>query len=173
MFFAFGQSSVKSPGLMLGLDSTIIIREYSRFNNISIDEVWEKHSLPGRIIYYCNNSNDKNKSNVAHIYDFDEKGVNIKYTTVATQEKIKYAVDHFNTLALGRKNVYRFVGVIDDNKAVWVSNDEIAKLADCNCGNVQVTVVSNLKNDSELTENSGVKPGKSGELLAIVYTPNK
>jgi len=103
----------------------------------------------------------------------DANGVNVKYTTVATQEKIKYAVDYFNTLSLGRKNVYKFVGVIDDNKAVWVSNDDVAEVADCNCGNVQVTVISNLKKDNELAGNSGVKPGRSGELLAIVYTPNK
>ena len=173
MTFAFGQSSVKSPGIMLGLDSTLIIMEYSRFNNLSTDETWEKHSAPGRIIYYCNNAKDKNKLNVAHVYEFDENGINIRYTTVAAQEKIKYAVDHFNTLALGRKNVYKFVGVIEDNKAVWVSNDEVAEVADCNCGNVVVTMISNLKKDNELAENTGVKPGRSGELLAIVYTPNQ
>lgn len=172
MTFAFGQS-VKSPGLMLGLDSTVIVMEYSRYNNLSSVDVWEKHSVPGRIIYYCKDARDQNKSNVAHIYDFDENGINIRYTTVATQEKIKYAVDYFNNLALGRKSVYKFVGVIEDNKAVWVSNDDVADIADCNCGNVQVTVISNLKKDNELAEKSGVKPGRSGELLAIVYTPNK
>lgn len=173
LLFVNGQIISKSPGLMLGLDSTLIVREYSNFNNNSVDEIWEKHSTPCRIVYYCLDSKNKNKSNVAHVYDFDERGVNIKYTTISTQEKIKYAVDYFNNLALNRKNVYKFVGVIADNKAVWVSNDDIAELADCNCGNVKVTVVSNLKNDDELIGNTGVKSGKSGELLAIVYTPNK
>ncbi len=177
VFFLFlfvnGQNNIKSPGLMLGLDSALIVMEYSNFNNTSVDEIWEKHSTPGRIVYYCLDSKNKNKSNVAHVYDFDDRGVNIKYTTISTQEKIKYAVDYFNNLALNRKNLYKFVGVIDDNKAVWVSNDEVAKLADCNCGNVKVTVVSNLKNDDELIGNTVVKPGKSGELLAIVYTPIK
>lgn len=164
------QKVVKTPGLMLGNDSTLIIREYSRFNNISVNERWEKYSTPGRIIYYCQNSSDKNKSNVAHIYDFDEKGKNYKYTTVTTQEKIKYAVDYFNTLVLNKKRVYEFMGVTSDNEAVWISNDEVAEDANCNCGNVKVTVISNLKHDDNIAENSGVKPGKSGELLAIVYT---
>lgn len=173
LLFVNGQNIAKSPGLMLGLDSALIVREYSNFNNNSVDEIWEKHSTPGRIVYYCLDSKNKNKSNVAHVYDFNERGVNIKYTTISTQEKIKYAVDYFNNLALNRKNVYKFIGVLADNKAVWVSNDDVAELADCNCGNVKVTVVSNLKNDDELIGNTGVKPGKSGELLAIVYTPNK
>ena len=171
--FVNAQSSQKSPGLMLGLDSTLIIMEYSNFNNLNTSEVWVKHSTPGRIVYYCQKSDDKNKINVAHVYDFDEKGINFVYTTISTQEKIKYAVDYFNNLRLNRKNVYKFNGVIDGNKAEWVSNDEIADLADCNCGNVKVTVISNLDKDDKLTENCGVKAGRSGELLAIVYTPNR
>lgn len=158
---------------MLGLDSTIIVMEYANFNNMNSDEQWEKFSTPGRIVYYCHLSKDKNKSNVAHIYDFDEKGINNKYTTITTQEKIKYAVDFFNNLSLNRKNVYNFIGVNNENQAVWVSNDKVAEIADCNCGNVKVTVIANLKSNNELTSNCGVKPGRSGELLAIVYTPNR
>ncbi len=158
---------------MLGLDSTIIIREYSNFNNQRMDETWEKVSLPGRIIYYCHNSNDKNKQNVAHVYDFDDKGLNYKYTTVSTQEKIKYVVDHFNNLTVNRKNLYKFEGTTSDTQAVWISNDDIAEIAGCNCGNVKATVISNINPKDDLVENCGVKPGRSGELLAIVYTPNK
>lgn len=170
---ASAQRSIKSPGLMLGLDSTMVIMEYSNFNNVSTDEIWIKYSSPGRIVYYCEKSTNSNKSNVAHVYDFDENGVNVKYTTVTAQEKIKFAVDYFNNLTLNRKNVYRFEGVIDENMAVWVSNDDVAETADCNCGNVTVTMISNLKNNDDIAGNCGVKAGKSGELLAIVYTPNK
>lgn len=167
------QEKIKSPGLMLGYDSILIIREYARYNNLSTDEYWLKQSSPGKLIYYCKSSKDKNKENVAHIYDFDAQGVNIKYTTVTTQEKIKYAVDYFNSLALRRKNVYNFVGVIAENQAVWESNDLETEFTDCNCGNLKVTVISNLEKDNEIVNNVGVKPGRSGELLAIVYTPKQ
>lgn len=176
IFFAISSvngQNVKSPGLMLGLDSTVVVLEYANFNNLNSDEQWEKISTPGRIVYYCLFSNDKNKSNVAHIYDFDEKGINIKYTTITTQEKIKYAVDFFNNLSLNRKNVYIFKGVNSENQAVWISNDKVADIADCNCGNVKVTVIANLKPNDDLISNCSVKPGRSGELLAIVYIPNK
>lgn len=170
---AFAQHSLKTPGLMLGFDSTLVVMEYSNFNNLSTDETWIKYSMPGRIIYYCEESNDKNKTNVAHVYDFDENGINVKYTTVTTQDKIKFAVDYFNNLSRNRKNVYKFEGVIAKNTAVWVSNEEVSENEDCNCGNVKVTVMSNLKMDNDVAVNCGVKAGKSGELLAIVYTPNK
>lgn len=166
------QKAPKTPGILLGLDSTIVIREYSNFNNQRQDETWEKISMPGRIIYYCQNSNDKNKQNVAHVYDFDEKGANFKYTTITTQEKIKYAVDHFNNLIVNRKNLYKFQGTVSDTEAVWTSNGDIGEIAGCNCGNVKVTVISNLNPEDNLVGKCGVKPGKSGELLAIVYTPN-
>ncbi len=164
------QEKVKSPGLMLGLDSTLIIMEYAKFNNVITTEYWVKQSAPGRLVYYCENSKDKNKDNVAHVYDFNEQGINVKYTTVSTQEKIKYAVDYFNTLALRRRNVYNFLGVTSENHAVWESNDSAMEIADCNCGNIKVTVIGNLEKDNEIVSNVGVKPGKSGELLAIVYT---
>lgn len=171
--FVNGQHLEKSPGLMLGLDSTAIIMQYSNFNNHDFHETWIKHSTKDRIIYYCLDSEDKYKLNVAHVYDFNERGLNVRYTTVSTQEKIKYAVDYFNSVSLNRRNVYKFIGVISDNIAQWVSDDKVTDMADCNCGNVKVTVYSNLKKENELTGNCGVKPGKSGELLAIVYTPNK
>jgi hypothetical protein len=171
--FANGQKTLKTPGLLLGLDSTFVVREYTNFNNQHQDETWQKVSMPGRIIYYCQNSSDKNKSNVAHIYDFDDKGINFKYTTITTQEKIKYAVDHFNNLTVNRKNLYKFEGTISGTQAIWTSNDDIAELAGCNCGHVKVTVISNLNPDDELVGKCGVKPGRSGELLAIVYTPNE
>lgn len=173
MSSSFGQSQPKTPGIMLGLDSAIVIREYSNFNNQRLDETWEKISIPGRIIFLCQNSKDKNKQNVAHIYDFNEKGLNYKYTTISTQEKIKYAVDHFNNLSVNRKNLYHFEGVISDNQAVWISDDKVAEIAGCNCGKVRVTIISNLNPQDDLVGNCGVKPGKSGELLAIVYTPNE
>lgn len=170
LFKVNAQEKIKSPGLMLGYDSILIIMEYARYNNLSSDEYWQKQSTPGRLIYYCQSSKDKHKENVAHIYDFDAEGVNVKYTTVTTQEKIKYAVDYLNNLALLRKNVYKFVGVIAENQAVWESNDSATALTDCNCGNLKVTVISNIEKENEIVNNVGVKPGRSGELLAIVYT---
>lgn len=166
-----GQTRMKSPGLMLGSDSTVITMQYSNFNNQNQKEYWEKISMQGRIIFYCKNSEDKNKSNVAHVYDFDENGINVKYTTISTQEKTKYAVDYFNNLAYNWKNIYKFQGINQLNQAVWIADEKVTELAGCDCGNVVVTLIANLNEKDTIVENCLVKPGKSGELLAIVYTP--
>lgn len=158
---------------MLGLDSTLIKSEYARFNNKSVDEYWQIKSLPGQIIFYCKSSKNKNKSNVAHVYDFNESGINIKYTTITNQEKVDYAIDYFNNLTINRKSIYKYQGVNDNNHGVWISNGELSELVNCNCGNVIVTLMEKLSAENELVENSLVKPGKSGELLAIVYTTYK
>ncbi|MFA6951017.1 MAG: hypothetical protein WCQ70_10050, partial [Lentimicrobiaceae bacterium] len=116
---------MKSPGLMLGSDSTIITMQYSNFNNQNQKEYWKKISMQGRIIFYCKNSDDKNKSNVAHVYDFNENGINVKYTTISTQEKTKYAVDYFNSLAYNWKNIYKFQGINQLNQAVWIADEKV------------------------------------------------
>lgn len=171
--FCQGQIKMKSPGLMLGSDSTVIIRQYSNYNNQSEKEYWKKISMPGRTIYYCEKSDDKNKLNVAHVYDFNEYGINVRYTTITTQEKTKYAVDYFNNLAYNWKNVYKFQGVNPFNQAVWIADEKVMEWSGCGCGNVMVTMIANLTEKDEIVENCLVKPGKSGELLAIVYTPHE
>ena len=165
--------SEKSPGLMMGLDSTLIKMEYTRFNNYSETELWERILTPDRIVYYCVKSENKNKVNVAHIYEFDENGINNKYITVAAQEKIRFAVDYLNNIALNNKYIYEYQGVNSSNQGVWISAEKNKNLADCNCGHVVVTVTSNIpsENADGNMENCPVKVGKSGELLTIVYTP--
>ncbi len=162
----------KAPSIMIGLDSTIVKMEYAQWNNENPDEFWERISYPDRIVYYCKDAGNDSKSNVAHIYDF-ENGVNVKYTTIATQEKFKYACDYLNTIALRNKYLYDFQGVNENNQGVWLSSKGISNYSSCNCGNVKVTVTGNLKDAALNTyvENCPVKPGKSGELLAIEYTP--
>lgn len=165
-----GQTT-KAPGVMIGLDSTLVKMEYARWNNNNPGEQWEKFSSPDRIIYYCKTSGNVNKSNVAHVYDFDENGVNVKYTTIATQEKFKYACDYLNTIALRNKYVYEFQGVNENNQGVWVSSKAITNYSGCNCGNLKVTVTGNLNGEtlSDFVDYCPVKPGKSGELIAIEY----
>ncbi|MCB9016829.1 MAG: hypothetical protein H6541_13655 [Lentimicrobiaceae bacterium] len=163
----------KSPGMMMGLDSTLIKMEYARFNNYSASEYWERIYSPDRLIYYCVKSDNKNQLNVAHIYEFDQDGLNHKYTTIATQEKIKYACDYLNQIALNNKYIYEYKGVNSNNQGVWVSSKRIKDFSDCNCGNVMVTVTANISatGAEQLISNCPVKPGKSGELLSIVYSP--
>lgn len=165
-----GQTT-KAPGVMIGLDSTLVKMEYARWNNDNPEEQWEKFSTPDRIIYYCKTSGNVNKSNVAHVYDFDENGVNVKYTTIATQEKFKYACDYLNTIALRNKYVYEFQGMNENNQGVWVSSKELTNYSGCNCGNLKVTITGNLNGEtlSDIVEYCPVKPGKSGELIAIEY----
>lgn len=177
VLFGFGQlkpeSRAKAPGLMLGLDSTLIKMEYTRWNNQNPDEAWTVASYPNRLVYYCDKSENKNKSNVAHVYDFDENGVNYKYTTVATQERFKYATDYLNNLALRNRYLYQYKGVNEFNQGVWVSSRSMAEFSGCNCGDVEVTVTANIPAETMngIVENCPVVPGKSGELLSIVYTP--
>ncbi|MBK6347879.1 MAG: hypothetical protein IPN08_13110 [Bacteroidales bacterium] len=163
----------KSPGLMMGLDTTLIKMEYSRFNNYSETEFWERILTPDRLVYYCVKSDNKNQVNVAHIYEFDANGINDKYITVAAQEKIKFACDYLNNIALNNKYIYEYQGVNSNNQGVWVSSKKIKDLSDCNCGNVVVTVTSNIPSDNanSIIDNCPVKVGRSGELLTIVYTP--
>lgn len=165
----------KAPAIMLGLDSTIIKAEYARWNNENEDELWDLTSFPNRLVFYCDRAGEKDRSNVAHIYDFDEQGINISYTTVAVQEKIKYACDYLNSIALRNRFLYEYQGVNEQNQGVWVSNKYMAQYTGCNCGNLQVTVTANIS-ESQMINQLGacpVKPGKSGELLSIVYTPLK
>lgn len=163
----------KSPGLMMGLDSTLIKMDYARFNNYSEDEYWERILTPDRLIYYCAKSDNKNHLNVAHIYEFDENGINNRYSTVAAQEKIKFACDYLNKIALNNRYIYEYKGVNESNQGVWVSSKQIKDFSDCNCGNVVVTVTANIPGagSNDLIPNCPVKTGKSGELLTIVYTP--
>ena len=172
-----GQSSkakaAKSPGLMMGLDSSLIKMEYAQFNNANDEEFWERILTPDRLIYYCVKSDNKNHVNVAHIYEFDADGISNKYTTVAAQEKIKFACDYLNSVALNSRYVYEYQGLNNSNQSVWVSNKRVRDYSDCNCGNVVVTVTSNIpaSNSAGIIGNCPVRPGKSGELLTIVYTP--
>lgn len=163
--------TTKSPGIMIGLDSTLVKMEYTRWNNENAGEYWEKFSYPDRIVYYCKKSDNRNKSNVAHIYDFDENGINVKYTTIATQEKFKYACDYLNTIALRNKYVYEFQGVNEFNQGVWISSKTMADYTGCNCGNLKVTVTAELSEEAlnSLVENCPVMPGKSGGLISIEY----
>lgn len=163
----------KAPGLMIGLDSTLVKMEYARWNNENPDEFWERHSNGDRIVYYCKKSGNENKTNVAHIYDFDKDGVNVRYTTIAAQEKFKYACDYLNTIALRNKYLFEFQGVNSQNQGVWYSSNTIPKYSICNCDKLKVTVTGNLKDQalSTFVENCPVTPGKSGELLAIEYAP--
>ncbi|MHC1774737.1 MAG: hypothetical protein AB9834_04915 [Lentimicrobium sp.] len=163
----------KSPALMMGLDSTLIKMEYARFNNYSEVETWQQVNTPDRLVFYCVASSDKNQVNVAHIYEFDENGINNKYITVAAQEKMKYACDYLNNLALNYKYVYDFKGVNEKNQSVWESSKNIRNFSDCGCGNVVVTVTANipLEGIQDLLGKCPVKTGKSGELLTIVYAP--
>lgn len=166
------QAKEKSPSIMMGLDSTLIKMEYARFNNFSVTENWERILTPDRLVYYCSVSDNKNQMNVAHIYDFDENGYCNKYTTVASQDKLKFACDYLNKLALNNKYIYEYKGINDNHQGVWVSASNPGN-ADCNCGNVVVTVTSNIPTSDlgGVFGNCPVKPGKSGELLTIVYTP--
>jgi len=165
LLVCFGQlkpenkAKAKAPGLMLGLDSTIIKMEYARWNNENPDESWDVTSFPNRLVFYCLKSENKNRSNVAHVYDFDENGVNYKYTTVATQERFKYACDYLNNIALRNRYVYEYQGVNEFNQGVWISNRFMAE--------------ANIPEDAMTTivDKCPVIPGKSGELLSIVYTP--
>ncbi|MBW6489871.1 MAG: hypothetical protein K0B15_01635 [Lentimicrobium sp.] len=163
--------TAKSPGIMIGLDSALVKMEYARWNNENTGEQWEKFSYADKIVYYCKKSDNKNKSNVAHIYEFDEYGINVKYTTIATQEKFRYACDYLNTIALRNKYVYEFQGVNEHNQGVWVSSKSISDYSGCNCGNLKVTVTSSLSDDAlnSLVDNCPVMPGKSGELISIEY----
>ena len=163
----------KSPAMMMGLDSTLIKMEYTRFNNFSDVEYWQQIITPDRLIYYCVKSDDKNQVNVAHVYEFDENGINNKYTTVAADEKARYACDYFNNLALNYKYVYDYKGMNDNNQHVWVSSKNIKNQSDCGCGNLVVTVTSSIPQDeaTSFLGNIPVKPGKSGELMTIVYVP--
>ncbi len=179
MLVCFGQlrpetkAKTKAPGLMLGLDSTIIKMEYARWNNENPDESWDVSSFPNRLVFYCHKSENKNRSNVAHVYDFDENGVNFKYTTVAAQERFKYACDYLNNIALRNRYVYEYQGVNEFNQGVWVSNRFMAAYTGCNCGNLKVTVTANIPEEAmnNIVDKCPVIPGKSGELLSIVYTP--
>lgn len=179
LLVCFGQlkpenkAKAKAPGLMLGLDSTIIKMEYARWNNENPDESWDVTSFPNRLVFYCLKSENKYRSNVAHVYDFDENGVNYKYTTVATQERFKYACDYLNNIALRNRYVYEYQGVNEFNQGVWISNRFMAEYTGCNCGNLKVTVTANIPEDAMTTivDKCPVIPGKSGELLSIVYTP--
>ena len=164
---------VKSPTLMMGLDSTMIKMEYARFNNYSDVECWQQIITPDFIVYYCVKSDDKNMVNVARIYEFDENGISNKYTTVAAQEKMKYACNYLNTIALNYKYIYEYKGVNENNQNVWVSSKKIRDYKDCGCGNVVVTVTANIPQAEAkgIYGNIPVKVGKSGELLAIVYVP--
>lgn len=166
-------TKAKAPGLMLGLDSTVIKMEYARWNSENPDESWDISSFPNRLVYYCNKSENKNKSNVAHVYDFDENGVNYKYTTIAAQERIKYATDYLNNVALRNRYIYQYKGVNEFNQGVWVSNKFMAEYTGCNCGNLEVTVTANIPAETmnSIVGKCPVVPGKSGELLSIVYTP--
>jgi len=170
--FAQSAHQLKSPGLMMGLDSTLIKMEYVRYNNLSEVEVWERVLTPDRLIYYCAKSENKSQINVLHIYDFDENGYSNKYTTVAAQEKFKYACDYLNTVALNNRYIYEFKGTNKSNQGVWVSNKKV-KNNECNCGNVVVTVTANIPAENMIPSlgSCPVKPGKSGELLTIEYTP--
>ena len=120
----------KSPALMMGLDSTLIKMEYARFNNYSEIETWERILTPNRLVYYCSKSENKNQVNVAHIYEFDENGINNKYTTVAAQEKVKFACDYLNNIALNNKYLYEYKGVNANNQGVWVSSKRIKDFSD-------------------------------------------
>jgi hypothetical protein len=163
----------KSPTLMMGLDSTLIKMEYARFNNYSEVEFWQQIITPDFLVYYCVKSDNKNHVNTARIYEFDENGINNKYTTVAAQEKMKYACDYLNTVALNYKYIYEYQGVNDNNQNVWVTSKKIRDFSSCGCGNVVVTVTSNIPkvNANDIIENCPVKVGKSGELLTVVYVP--
>ncbi|MHC1774739.1 MAG: hypothetical protein AB9834_04925 [Lentimicrobium sp.] len=163
----------KSPALMMGLDSTLIKMEYARFNNYSEVETWQQVNTPDRLVFYCTASPDKNQVNVAHIYEFDENGINNKYITVAAQEKMKYAYNYLNNLALNYKYVYEYKGVNENNQSIWVSSKNIRNFSDCGCGNVEVTVTANIPeaDAQDIIGNVPVKVGKSGELLTIVYAP--
>lgn len=165
----------KAPAIMLGLDSVVIKSTYAHWNNDNPDESWDLTSFPNRLVYYCYNSGNDDRSNVAHIYDFDENGINTTYTTIAVQEKIKYACDYLNNIALRNRFLYEYQGLNEDNQGVWVSNKYMAQYTGCNCGNLQVVVTANIS-EKQIIEQMGacpVKPGKSGELLSIVYTPLK
>ena len=165
----------KAPSLMIGLDSTLIKMEYARWNNENPGEFWKRYSYDSRIVYYCEKAGNVQKSNVAHIYDFDEDGVNVKYTTIAAQEKFKYACEYLNTIALRNKFLYEFQGINEQDQGVWHLSKTLPKYSICNCDNLKVTVTGNLKDQSlsKFVENCPVTPGKSGELLAIEYAPMK
>lgn len=163
----------KTPSLMFGLDSTLIKMEYARWNNENPDEFWERHSYCDHIVYYCEKANNTNKANVAHIYDFNKDGINVKYITIAIQEKFKYACDYLNTIALQNRCLYEFQGVNEQKQGIWFSNKTIPKYSIFNGESIKVTLTGNLKDEalSAFIENCPVIPGKSGELLAIEYAP--
>jgi hypothetical protein len=163
----------KSQSIIVEPDSAIIQSEYARYDSYSEVETWQQVITPDRLVFYCEASSDKNQVNVAHIYEFDENGINNNYITVAVQEKMKYAEDYLNNLALNYKYVYDFKGVNENNQRVWESSKNIRNYADCGCGNVVVTVTANIPREDlqNLLGKCPVKTGKSGELLTIVYAP--
>ncbi|GAB1405673.1 MAG: hypothetical protein PHX54_05365 [Lentimicrobiaceae bacterium] len=175
----FGQvrpkGSTKPPAIMLGFDIEAVKSAYAHWNNDNPDESWELTSFPNRLVYYCDNSGNKDRSNVAHIYDFDEDGINHTYTTVAVQEKIKYACDYLNNIALRNRYLYEYQGVNEENQGVWISNKFMAQYTGCNCGNLKIVVTSNITEEQIIDQMGAcpVKPGKSGELLSIAYTTLK
>lgn len=163
----------KSPGIMMGLDTTLIMMEYARFNNYSETEYWERILTPDRLVYYCVKSTNKNHINVAHVYEFDEDGASNKYMTIAVQEKMKFACEYLNNIALNNKYMYEYQGVNSNNQNIWITSKKIKNLSDCNCGNVVVTVTPNIPSNNlkDIIGDCPMKVGKSGELLTIVYTP--
>jgi len=176
-----GFTQVKqTPGIMIGLDSTLIKMEYAHWNNSNPhDEYWEKFSMPHRIVYYCKSSKYipaepffkglkyfYAKSNVAHVYDFDDDGINIKYTTIATNEKLHYACDYLN-----RNNLYKFIEVNEYGQRIWISKKNIKDYTGCNCGIIKVIVSGDIDNKKILDyiDYCPVIPGKSGKFMVIEY----
>ena len=193
-----GFTQVKqTPGIMIGLDSTLIKMEYAHWNNSNPhDEYWEKFSTQHRIVYYCKSSKYipaepyfkglkyfYAKSNVAHVYDFDDDGINIKYTTIATNEKLQYACDYLNNIVFENKYVYKFQKINNgrgkvyiSNKTfagqgIWISNKNIKDYTGCNCGIIKVIVTGDIDNKKILDyiDYCPVIPGKSGKFMVIEY----
>lgn len=160
-----------APTVMIGQDTSAVISAYKVWNDANPQEQWNRFSYPDRLVYYCEVATNQNKSNVAHIYEFDENGVCSKYITVASNEKLDYAVNYMNTVSLRNKNVWNFLGKTEENQGEWISSKYVTNFTGCNCGNIKVTIKGNLPTDEiqEWFKYCPVKPDEAGNLMMMEY----